>query len=310
MSEFIFSPSPCVPFKDKDVLQRVRNIKRQDIEKHPNPNYNIKVVRDQDWGLIRLTDMLKRIMDARENNTNITFILGNPNPLYIQLAMMINHFKVDCSHLHVFNMDEWADENGQTCPESWPQSFMQAMKRYFYSRIDENLRPPEHQIVGPTTDNVADLGKMMEDAGGVDVCYSGPGWTGHIAFIEPDAPEFDAPLEEWKTLGARIVTLSPFTLAQNSLHGCFGFSGDIANVPPKAATIGPAEVLAAKHHFDSHSLNVGGTNISWQRLITRLICHGPVTPKVPSSILQTCKTDVYITESAAADIEPVWEIGY
>ena len=41
-------------------------------------------------------------------------------------------------------------------------------------------------------------------------------------------------------VGPRICTLSPFTLAQNSLHGSFGMSGDISAVPPKAATIGPA----------------------------------------------------------------------
>jgi len=31
---------------------------------------------------------------------------------------------------------------------------------------------------------------MIEDAGGADICYSGPGWTGHVAFVDPDAPEF------------------------------------------------------------------------------------------------------------------------
>ncbi|GAJ16275.1 unnamed protein product, partial [marine sediment metagenome] len=58
----------------------------------------------------------------------------------------------------------------------------------------------------------------IEDLGGADACYSGPGWTGHLAFIEPDAPEFEGSLEEWKKMGPRIVTLSPFTIAQNSLH--------------------------------------------------------------------------------------------
>ena len=58
----------------------------------------------------------------------------------------------------------------------------------------------------------------IADMGGADVCYSGPGWTGHLAFVEPDAPEFDAPLEEWKQMGPRVCTLSPFTLAQNSLQ--------------------------------------------------------------------------------------------
>jgi glucosamine-6-phosphate deaminase len=172
------------------------------------------------------------------------------------------------------------------------------------------LRPPEDQIIGPTNKNINDYGKMIEDMGGADACYSGPGWTGHLAFIEPDAPEFDAELDEWKKMGPRIVTLSPFTIAQNSLHGSFGMSGDLALVPPKAATIGPAEVIAAKYRMDMHSLNTAGTFVSWQRLMTRLVLHGPVTPRVPESILQTLPTDVIVSETAAQNVEPIWDRGY
>jgi glucosamine-6-phosphate deaminase len=131
-----------------------------------------------------------------------------------------------------------------------------------------------------------------------------------LAFIEPDAPEFQADLEEWKQMSARIVTLSPFTLAQNSLHGSFGKSGDIALVPPKAATIGPAEVIASKNRIDINGLTVHGTTTSWQRLMTRLVAHGPVTPLLPTSLHQELRTDFYISETIAQDIEPDWDKGY
>ena len=131
-----------------------------------------------------------------------------------------------------------------------------------------------------------------------------------MAFVEPDAPEFDAPLEEWKKMSARICTLSPFTLAQNSLHGSFGMSGDISAVPPKAATIGPAEVIGSKNRIDTHALTVHGTQTSWQRLMTRLCLHGPVTPKLPTSIHQLLRTDVYVSETAAMNIEANWDKGY
>jgi glucosamine-6-phosphate deaminase len=187
---------------------------------------------------------------------------------------------------------------------------MHSMKQYLYASIDSELRPPEKQIVGFTNENINNYGKMIEDLGGADACYSGPGWTGHLAFIEPDAPEFDADLKEWKQMGPRIVTLSPFTIAQNSLHGSFGMSGDLAAVPPKAATVGPAQVIASKHRMDIHSLSVFGTTVSWQRLVTRLVLHGPVTPKVPESLLQLLPTDVILSETAAADIRPNWNVGY
>jgi len=44
--------------------------------------------------------------------------------------------------------------------------------------------------------------------------------------------------------------------------------------------------------------------------MTRLVLHGPVTPRLPASILQTLRTDVWVSESAARDIEPRSDIGY
>ena len=38
--------------------------------------------------------------------------------------------------------------------------------------------------------------------------------------------------------------------------------------------------------------------------------HGPVTPLLPESILQTLPTDEYLSESAAMNIEPDWDTGY
>lgn len=310
MKEFTYSPSKWVSFRDVKVLERIRKIKRVDIDKHPNPEFKIKVVPDNQVEFIFVTDIFYRIKKTAEERKTCVLILPNPNHGYIKLAHILNKFHVDCRHLHVFIMDEYADEHGNIAPETFPQGFMRSFKNYFYKNLDLDLQPPEHQIHGPTTENINDYGKMIADMGGADACYSGPGWTGHLAFIEPDAPEFDAELEEWKKMGPRIVTLSPFTIAQNSLHGSFGMSGDLSWVPPKAATIGPAEVVASKYRMQQHALAVAGTSVSWQRFVTRLILHGPVTPKVPESLLQTLPTDVLVSETAAQNIEPRWDFAY
>ncbi len=311
MKEFTFKPADFVPFKDREVLEKIRNIKREDIEKHPNPDFKIRVIKDYQASAIHIADIVARIIEAGREGRPFSCIMGNPNPDYVNLAHTLNRLKIDCRHLHVFNMDEWADEEGNTAPESYPQGFMHAMKKYFYAELDEDIRPPENQIIGPTTENISYLGKMIaEDFGGADACYSGSGWTAHIAFIDPDVPEFDAPLEEWKTFGPRIVTLHPLTIAQNSMHGSFGRCGDVARVPPKAATIGPAEVIGAKYRMDRSFITIGGSPTAWQRFITRLVAHGPVTPKVPASILQTVETDYYIGETVASDVGPVWYYGY
>lgn len=307
MSIFQFEPSEWVPFRDKKIIEKVVKIKYEDIDKHPNKNYKIKVVPDAEVGCLWVADIFSRIVTAAQRNEKIVIILPNPVPLYKQLARLINACKINCSHLYGFAMDEYADQNGNIAPVDWEFGFGHAMYKYFYYEIDKKLRPKKEQFVAFSNKNLKDYDKLLTDAGGADVCYSGPGWTGHLAFIEPDAPEFQASsLEEWKKMGSRVCTLSPYTLAQNSLHGSFGKSGNLAAVPPKAATIGPAQVIQARHHVDVHAISVHGTSTSWQRFMTRLVLHGPVTPKVPSSILQELKTDVIVSESAAQNIEPDW----
>ncbi|MDR1096710.1 MAG: hypothetical protein LBL57_01110 [Tannerella sp.] len=308
--KFSYSPSESVPFRDRKEIERVLKIKREDLEKHPNPEFKIKVIPDAEIEFILIADMLKRIRESSETGKKLVLILPNPCPTYRHVARLINALNLDCRNLYAFAMDEYADERGNVAPPGWEFSFTYAMFKYFYYNIDERLRPDKRQFTGFTNRNVACYGKMIEDLGGADICYSGPGWTGHLAFIEPDAPEFAAPLDEWKEMSARIVTLSPYTIAQNSLYGTFGKSGNLAAVPPKAATIGPAEVIRAKSRMDTHAITVHGTDTAWQRFISRLVLHGPVTPLVPESILQTLPTAVYVSENIARNIEPDWNKGY
>lgn len=308
--QFTFAPANFIPFRDTKAIARVRRIKREDITKHRNPDFRISVVPDAEFEFKWITDMFFRIKDAMEAGRSFVAIMPNPWPGYVKLADMLNRAQVDCRKLHTFNMDEYADEHGRIAPETWEFGFGHAFKKYFWSQLDRRLRPPEKQIRVFTDKNLSSYGRMLADLGGADICYSGPGWTGHLAFIEPDAPEFAGSLADWKKMGPRICTLSPFTIAQNSLHGCFGSSGDLCAVPPKAATIGPAEVIGAKHRIDMHAITVDGSFASWQRLTTRLILHGPVTPRIPESILQTLRTDVWVSETAAANIETRWDKGY
>jgi 6-phosphogluconolactonase/glucosamine-6-phosphate isomerase/deaminase len=308
--KFTFAPAGFIPFRDTAAIARVRAIKRDDITHHRNPDFRITVIPDADLEFLWITDMFFRIKTAMDAGQPYVMIMPNPWPGYAKLAQMLNRARVDCRTLHTFNMDEYADEQGRIAPESWEFGFGHAFKKYFWSQLDRKFRPAEKQIHCFSDKNLKDYGRMLADLGNADICYSGPGWTGHLAFIEPDAPEFAGSLEEWKKMGPRVCTLSPFTIAQNSLHGCFGMSGDLCAVPPKAATIGPAEVIGAKHRIQMHGITVDGSFASWQRLTTRLVLHGPVTKFVPESLLQTLRTDVWVTEALAANIEPRWDKGY
>lgn len=309
---FNFESAPYVPYRNKEVLEKCRNIKREDMEKHPNPNFRIHIVPDVSG--IWVGDMVARIMRSDLLNEKLVMICPNPCPLtYLAVAESINRLNVNCRNVHIFCMDEWADQDGNIAPLDYSAGFAHSNMKYFYGKIREDLRMPLEQFHYFTNENVNDYSKMISDCGdgGADICYSGPGWSGHIAFIDPCTPEFGCPpMEEYLNMEARIVTLHPMTVLQNSLHGCFGCSGDIANVPPKAATIGPLDVKNSKNRFEMHDLSTMGTMSSWQRMTSRLVLYGEVTPLVPSSMLQLMDTDVYVSEAIAQPFE-CWEtVGY
>jgi 6-phosphogluconolactonase/glucosamine-6-phosphate isomerase/deaminase len=311
MGEFIFEPAEFVPFRDKEVLKKARSVHGKDLEKYSNDKMKIKVIKNPHPVIIG--DIFIRAKMSDDNDKKQVLILGNPEPeTYIPVAELINYHKVNCRNLYIFAMDEWAVQDGNIAPESYKAGFAHSLLNHFVYQIDEKLRMPMDNVFYPTNKNIGDYSKMITEIGegGADVCYSSPGWTGHIAFVDP-SPEFlTDDMDEYLQKDARIVSLNPLTICQNSLHGIFGQSGDIANVPPKAATIGPGDVARSRERIELHSLQTMGTFVSWQRMISRLILLGPVTPYVPSSIFQILDTQVYVSEEIAAPFE-CWEtVGY
>ena len=321
-STFNFIPGDYVPFKDRELCEKLRKISGKDLEKHPNPDFNIKVMMNPHPVLI--ATLFARIKEASEKGKKITLILGNPEPdTYIPLAQLINYFKVDCRNVHLFAMDEWADERGNIAPETYQAGFAHSMLKYLVYQIDEKLRMPLSNVHYPTNKNINSYSDMITDCGegGADICSSSPGWTGHMAFIDPVKDFFPqgfdpsveptkAQIDEWLNMKARVVELHPLTVAQNSLHGVFGQSGYIADGPPKAATIGPIDVKNARERIEVHALLTNGTFSSWQRMTSRLVLHGPVTPLIPSSMLQLMKTQVLVSDELAAPFECWEKVGY
>ena len=309
---FQFEPAGWVPYRDQEVLAKIRTMKRDELEKHGNPEFKIKIVPDPTS--IWVADMLMRIRQSDAENKKLVMVMPNPCPtVYETLAELINRFRINCRNVYTFNLDEWADQDGNVAPESYQAGFNHSFISSLYAKIDLELRMPRENCVAPTTENIRDYSKLITERGngGADIAYTGPGWAGHVAFVDPDTPEFACnDLEEFMRMDARIVTLHPLTIAQNSLHGVFGCSGDIANVPPRAATVGPADIVRARERFEMHAITTMGSESSWQRMISRLCLHAPPTPQLPTSFMQLLPTTVYVSERIASDFE-CWErVGY
>jgi len=302
--EFRFEPAPWLPHSSMSLeeLERVRNIKREDMEYTNENGYSVKFLLDPREVLAQ--DIFYRIMLSDLNNTPLTMIFPNQLPdVYSAVAESLNRFNISARNVHAFAMDEWADEDGNVAPLTFGAGLGYSFVNHFYALIREDLRPSIDHWHVFTNENKADgvYSRMIEDigGGGADIVYSTPGWTGQIACIEPGATEFAAAsLEEFCKLGSRIVTRHPLTLGENSMHACMGGAGDVWAVPPKAATIGPRDIVNARERFEvQDAAYLDGS--SWIRMTSRLQLYGPISMECPASILRLGKGISYVSETIA-----------
>lgn len=290
-----------IPFRDRAACEAARRISRGEFAETDNPNLRIHVHEDR-GGLARAfgDEILRHVVAAQEEGRSLVLILpAGPMRQYDHAVGRINRERISLRHVTTFNMDEYADEDGVTAPPGWKGSFQYAMRSRFFDRIDPALAPLPEKVHFPSADNIDRYSDMIAEAGGADVCFGGVGWSGHIAFWEPQiGEEFGDDLEAFCAAPARAVELHPMTIMQNALHS---FSGDWAAVPPRAVTIGPRDILSAR--LRSFWLEGSyGPDGAYQRFIARLAAHGPVTPYVPASVLQTAPTDFNVLSEIADDV--------
>lgn len=309
MKEFEFKPASWLPSQDVEMLERVRNIKREDMEYTNENGYSVKVVLDPTSHFVM--DMFHRLSESDRNNTPFTMVCPNQWPgQYSAVANMINKYRINLRNVNAFAMDEWADEDGNVAPLTYGAGLGYSFMNHFYKNIDPDLRPPVEQWHTINNENVDYYSDLIEEAGngGADVVYSATGWPGHTAFIDPRTEEFKADsLEEFLKLGSRLVTETPLTICENSLFSPMGASGDVWAVPPKAATIGPRDIANARDHFEVHSFVYPGGE-SWQRMISRIQLYGPISMECPASITRLFKGECYVSEAIAKPFGS-WENG-
>ena len=311
--EFKFKPASYLPHANLPLeeLERVRNIKREDMEYTNENGFSVRVVLDPTLCMVQ--DLFYRILMSDLNNTRLTIICPNQWPAaYSAVAEMLNKFNVSARTVHAFAMDEWADEDGNVAPLTYGAGLGYSFRNHFYGRIREDLRPDVENWHVFTNENKGDgvYSSIIEEisGGGVDVVYSATGWPGHTAFIDPGCPEFKAnSLEEFCRLGSRLVSEVPLTICENSLFSPMGASGDVWAVPPRAATIGPRDIVSAKERFELHNF-VNPDGSSWQRMISRLELYGPISMECPASIMRLGKGTCYVSEALAKPFKS-WHCG-
>ncbi len=296
---FTFAPAPWSPYKNQDVLDSVVDIDLNEKQGNnfENPEFELKVVPDvHNYFALEL---LQRIRMSDINNERLVLILPSPeNATYISLCEGLNKLKINCRNVHIFFLYEYANEKGEVAPWQSPFSRSGHFMRYFYNRLDANLRMPMENIHFWTKDNIDTYSDEIAALGGADVCVTALSISGGIGAIDAESFKADN-IEEFKAMGSRLVTPMPEMIAHDSLRGMFGCAGDIGNVPPMAVTVGPKDLLASKEWIDVEYLSGCSGEPSHQKFPIRLALFGPICPEIPASIMRLHKGVCYVSESVA-----------
>ena len=217
----------------------------------------------------------------KENNQkgNITsFILPvGPTGQYKRFARICNAERISCKNLITINMDEYLDDSDSYIPENHLLSFRGFMKKNLFNLLDDDLKVKPENIYFPDPDNTGEIENVIEELGGVDICFGGVGINGHIAFNEP-MDESLITAGEFRRLKTRVLDVSKDTIVVNSLK----YGGHTEFIPKRCITIGMVEMFMARElrFYLEHS---------WQSAVLRKAIFLDPAPSFPATFLKEHK---------------------
>lgn len=187
---------------------------------------------------------------------------SSPIGIYKQLVAWYQKDDLDFSQIRTVNLDEYIGLSHDN-----PQSYYYFMNENLFRHV--NINPINTNIPNGLTADIANecarYNQVLRDMGGVDLQLLGLGHNGHIGFNEP---------EEAFEKETHCVDLSETTIQANAR--LFDNPGE---VPRQALTMGIKTIMQAKKIL----VIVSGKD---KASIVKEAFFGPVTPKVPASILQ------------------------
>lgn len=187
---------------------------------------------------------------------------SSPLGTYRQLIDWYKKGDVDFDKVISINLDEYVGLSAKD-----EQSYRRFMNENFFDHI--NIRQENTFVPDGCAKNLDAACEAydahIEAVGGIDLQLLGIGLDGHIGFNEPD---------DVFVKNTHVVTLDPSTIKANAR-----FFENEEQVPRRAITMGMVSIMQAKKI-------VLIANGAAKRDILEKAFFGPITPRIPASILQ------------------------
>ena len=241
---------------------------------------------------------------SRDKGEKLAMIIPvGPMGMYRWAVYFLKEWNVCCDHVYTFNMDEWADENGNTLDSADPASFECSMKEAFFNKLGE-LTIPENQRNFATKQNLPTYpGKLaaLKAEGARLILIFGIGRMCHIAFWEPQFGGEFATDEEWLAQEYRIgAKLHPLTIEQNALTS---FKSRTTLVPCRANTVGPGLMFKADYIIGGCD-GALGRGMGWQGMSFLMTLHYGPDRWITSSYIPTMPGKLFYLEELAGPLVP------
>lgn len=216
-----------------------------------------------------------------------------PTSQYRILTEISNREKISWKNVYTFNMDEYLGWQGRPVPLNHPMSFEGFMRKKFFDLLDEEIRIPEDHIHFPHPFRINEISEKIKEVGGIDTCYGGIGYHGHIAFNEPPINRwYKISNEEFKNSLTRVVELAPDTVVLNSIGEA---GGNSSMIPPMAVTIGMRDILSSKR------IRLYCSGGDQEKTVFRIACLAEISIEYPVTFVQEHPDCVINVDSYTAD---------
>ncbi len=235
----------------------------------------IDIYKDKETTFLEMAKLMADTIKENNKNGRKTLFIVPLGPIgqYKYFAKIVNEERISLKDVTFINMDEYMIDRNTLISPDHKLSFRKIMYELCYDKIDPELIMSEKQRIFPSFETIDLIDKVIEEHGGVDICFGGIGITGHIAFNEPPSLMSE---EEFKNTRTRVVKITEATRVVNSMDD---YQGAYYFMPEYAITIGMKEILQAKK-IRLYCFR------DWHKSVIKRASFGDKSVSFPASLLQ------------------------